>query len=93
MTAPGSDRLSEIDKQRSGRKPFCMGCRVCLFELLEYKVHGDTRLPEFLQMLGSLALPTTDVYLDWSVMFSWFMKGDTHWFEFALSINVLGAGA
>ena len=34
-------------------------------------------------------LPTSDAWLDWSVIIKWYLGGDVHWAEIGLSINLL----
>ena len=46
-------------------------------------------MPEFLQMLGGVAMPTMDAWLDWGVTIAFYLSGDAHWFEAGLTINVL----
>jgi hypothetical protein len=62
-------------------------CRRCLLKLRLYSVRGFA-LPQFLGLLGSLALPTADAFLDWSVLAKWYREGDMHWFEAGLAINL-----
>ena len=69
-------------------KPCCARGRLCLVGLREYKLRG-LRLPDFFAMLGSLVLPTSDAWLDWSVIIKWYLGGDVHWFEAGLAINLL----
>eukprot|EP01045_Picozoa_sp_COSAG04_P013917 COSAG04_NODE_1013_length_8768_cov_10.694544_5_plen_388_part_00 len=59
-----------------------------LYELREHKIRGF-RLPEFLGLAGSLALPTSDTWLDWSVIIKWYDDGDVHWAKAGLRINLL----
>eukprot|EP01045_Picozoa_sp_COSAG04_P004117 COSAG04_NODE_175_length_21521_cov_167.404071_9_plen_1287_part_00 len=63
-------------------------CKLCCFELCEIKVRGY-RMPDFLQMLGGVAAPTADAWLDWGVTIAFYLSGDVHWFEAALAINLL----
>eukprot|EP01045_Picozoa_sp_COSAG04_P002611 COSAG04_NODE_96_length_26486_cov_136.642817_15_plen_1257_part_00 len=63
-------------------------CKLCCFELCERKVRGY-RMPQFLQMLGGVAAPTADAWLDWGVTIAFYLSGDVHWFEAGLTINVL----
>ena len=46
-------------------------------------------MPDFLGMLGSLTLPVSDAWLDWSVTIAWYLNGDVHWFEAGLTINLV----
>eukprot|EP01045_Picozoa_sp_COSAG04_P003269 COSAG04_NODE_131_length_24280_cov_40.563418_14_plen_360_part_00 len=58
------------------------------FELREYKVRGF-RIPQLLNLLGALALPTADGWLDWALVIKWYLGGDVHWFQIGLTINLL----
>ena len=52
-------------------------CKLCCFELCEIKVRGY-RMPDFLQMLGGVAAPTADAWLDWGVTIAFYLSGDVH---------------
>ena len=77
-----------VKKDKNDKKPCCARCKLCCFNLREYKVRGF-RLPELLNLLGSLVLPTSDAWLDWSVIIKWYLDGDVHWFEAGLTINLV----
>ena len=49
----------------------------------------QNRLPLFLGLMGTVALPTLDAWLDWSVVIKWYLQGDLHWAEVGMTINVL----
>ena len=44
---------------------------------------------EFFKLLGSVALPTSDAWLDWRVTYQFYRDGDVHWFEAGLAINLI----
>eukprot|EP01045_Picozoa_sp_COSAG04_P005032 COSAG04_NODE_227_length_19396_cov_29.887547_13_plen_1562_part_00 len=71
------------------RGPCRLRCKFCCFELSEYQPVDDHRVPDFLEMLGSVAMPTADAWLDWSVTIAFYLAGDVHWFEAGLTINLL----
>eukprot|EP01045_Picozoa_sp_COSAG04_P033277 COSAG04_NODE_6824_length_1248_cov_1.704091_2_plen_157_part_01 len=83
---PGTEAEEATKEDR--KKPCCLRCRLCIFELREYKIRGF-RLPQFFGMLGSLVLPTADAGTDWSVIIKWYLDGDVHWASIGLSINLL----
>eukprot|EP01045_Picozoa_sp_COSAG04_P005467 COSAG04_NODE_254_length_18809_cov_8.025869_25_plen_780_part_00 len=74
------------------RQPCCFRFRLCLFELREWftttKVRGFA-LSEFLGLCGTVALPTLDAWLDWSIVIRWYMQGDVHWAQVGLTINLI----
>eukprot|EP01045_Picozoa_sp_COSAG04_P004427 COSAG04_NODE_192_length_20873_cov_26.172957_3_plen_276_part_00 len=72
---------------RDQRKP-AGRVRRCCFALCECKIRGF-RLPDFLRLLRALVLPTSDAWLDWAVLIEWYLDGDVHWAEAALSINLV----
>ena len=74
------------------RRPCCASGRRCCFELREWFANTEVRgfaLPQFLGMLGSLALPVADAWLDWSVIIKWYLQGDVHWAEVGLTILLI----
>eukprot|EP01045_Picozoa_sp_COSAG04_P004436 COSAG04_NODE_192_length_20873_cov_26.172957_12_plen_1541_part_00 len=81
----GESRKKVQPPRKSGR---CVRCQDRWFELREYKIRGF-RLLDFLKLLGSLALPTSDAWLDWSVIIKWYLGGDVHWAETGLAINLV----
>ena len=59
-------------------------------ELKERKVRGFP-MPEFLGLLVACVLPISEAATDWSVVYKWYLDGDTGWFGIGLAISWWGA--
>ena len=59
------------------RGPCRLRCKLCCFELCERKGSGY-RMPAFLQMIGGVAMPTADAWLDWGVTIAFYPVSYTH---------------
>lgn len=89
--APEVQRISVLHGSNDGSAAVlcCADCRAYLQGLRLWKISGRTRLPAFLALLCSLALPMLDMATDWAVTISFYITGDVNWFKTSLTIQLL----
>ena len=88
VDGPATRSLAESGARanRATKRPRCLCCRQCLFELREWFAKTEVRGVRLPHLIGSLVLPVSDAWLDWGVIIEWYLQGDVHWAEVGLVI-------